>query len=144
MEMDVGALRSKMNVSCPQARLRPVDQPADGLRREADSEDSEDPDDKGATPCGCPKNASPVLARESATACWTRNWSISKWPRTISSRLVETLILADLRLEDEIDEQATAFLLKNRPQLEEGSTAWDVEFERKKLGPVDGRGYVPF
>ena len=58
--------------------------------------------------------------------------------------LVETLILADLRLEDEIDEQATAFLLKNRPQLEEGSTAWDVEFERKKLDLSMARGYVPF
>ena len=58
--------------------------------------------------------------------------------------LIETLILTDLRIEDEIDEQATAFLLKNRPQLEEGSTAWDVEFERKKLDLSMARGYVPY
>ena len=58
--------------------------------------------------------------------------------------LVETLILSDLRIEDEIDEQATTFLLKNRPQIEEGSTAWDVEFERKKLDLAMARGYVPF
>jgi hypothetical protein len=58
--------------------------------------------------------------------------------------LIEMLILSDLRIEDEIDEQATAFLLKNRPQLEEGSTAWEVEFERKKLDLAMARGYVPF
>ncbi len=58
--------------------------------------------------------------------------------------LVEALILSDLRIEDEIDEQTTAFLLKNRPQLEDGSTAWDVEFERKKLDLAMARGYVPF
>jgi hypothetical protein len=59
-------------------------------------------------------------------------------------RLIETLILTDLRIEDEIDEQTTSFLLKNRPQLEEGSTAWEVEFERKKLDLSMARGYVPF
>ena len=58
--------------------------------------------------------------------------------------LIETVILTDLRIEDEIDEQATAFLLKNRPQLDEGSTAWEVEFERKKLDLSMARGYVPF
>ncbi len=60
------------------------------------------------------------------------------------ARLLEALITADLRVEDEIDEQATTFLLKNRPQLEEGSTAWEVEFERKKLDLSMARGYVPF
>jgi hypothetical protein len=59
-------------------------------------------------------------------------------------RLVEMLILSDLRIEDEIDEQTTTFLLKNRPQLEDGSTAWEVEFERKKLDLSMARGYVAF
>ncbi len=59
-------------------------------------------------------------------------------------RLVEMLIMTDLRIEDEIDEQTTTFLLKNRPQLEEGSTAWEVEFERKKLDLSMARGYVAF
>lgn len=58
--------------------------------------------------------------------------------------MIENVILTDLRLEDEIDEQVTAFLLKNRPQLDEGSTAWDVEFERKKLDLSMARGYVSF
>lgn len=60
------------------------------------------------------------------------------------ARLIETLIVADLRIEDEIDEQTTAFLLKNKPNLEEGSTAWEVEFERKKLDLSMARGHVPF
>lgn len=59
-------------------------------------------------------------------------------------RLVEILILSDLRIEDEIDEQTTTFLLKNRPQLEDGSTAWAVEFERKKLDLSMARGYVAY
>ena len=60
------------------------------------------------------------------------------------ARLLEILITTDLRIEDELDEQTTAFLLKNRPQLEEGSTAWEVEFERKKLDLSLARGYVAF
>ena len=60
------------------------------------------------------------------------------------ARLIEILIATDLRIEDELDEQTTAFLLKNRPQLEEGSTAWEVEFERKKLDLSLARGYVAF
>lgn len=58
--------------------------------------------------------------------------------------LIQAVILTDLRIEDEIDEQTTSFLLKNRPQLEEGSTAWQVEFERKKLDLSLARGYVAF
>jgi len=58
--------------------------------------------------------------------------------------LVETLIIKDLRIEDEIDEEATAFLLKNKPNLEEGSTEWSVELERKKEELSIARGYVSF
>lgn len=58
--------------------------------------------------------------------------------------LVETLILKDFKIEDEIDEEATAFLLKNKPQLEEGSTEWGVELERKKEELSIARGYVSF
>jgi hypothetical protein len=58
--------------------------------------------------------------------------------------LVETLILKDLKVEDEIDEEATAFLLKNKPSLEEGSTEWGVELERKKEELSIARGYVSF
>ena len=58
--------------------------------------------------------------------------------------LIETLIIKDLKIEDEIDEEATAFLLKNKPNLEEGSTEWGVELERKKEELSIARGYVSF
>ena len=58
--------------------------------------------------------------------------------------LVESLINQDLKIEDEIDEKATAFLLKNKPQLEEGSTEWEVEYERQKEELSIARGYVSF
>ena len=57
---------------------------------------------------------------------------------------LESLILRDLKIEDEIDEEATAFLLKNKPNLEEGSTEWEVELERKKEEFSIARGYVSF
>jgi len=58
--------------------------------------------------------------------------------------LVENLILRDLKIEDEIDEEATAFVLKTKPNLEEGSTEWDVELERRKEEFSVARGYVAF
>ena len=57
---------------------------------------------------------------------------------------VENLILRDLKIEDEIDEEATAFILKTKPNLEEGSTEWEVELERKKEEFSIARGYVSF
>ncbi len=56
--------------------------------------------------------------------------------------LVEGLILRDLQIEDEIDEEATAFLARTRPHLEEGSTEWTVELERKKEDLANARGYT--
>lgn len=85
-----------------------------------------------------------VLAREVCDRLLDEELVDIEIAETDFARLLEMLILADLRIEDEIDEQATAFLLKNRPQLEEGSTAWEVEFERKKLDLSMARGYVPF
>ena len=58
--------------------------------------------------------------------------------------LVEGLILRDLKIEDEIDEEATTFLLKNKPNLEEGSTEWEIELERKKEEFSIARGYVAY
>ena len=57
---------------------------------------------------------------------------------------VENLILKDLKIEDEIDEEATTFLLKNKPNLEEGSTEWKIELERKKEEFSIARGYQAF
>ncbi|MFT5232092.1 MAG: hypothetical protein ACI9UQ_000111 [Candidatus Krumholzibacteriia bacterium] len=58
--------------------------------------------------------------------------------------LVEGLIIRDFKIEDEIDEEATAFLLKNKPKLEEGSTEWKIELERKKEEFSIARGYQAF
>ena len=58
--------------------------------------------------------------------------------------MVENLVLRDLKVEDEIDEEATTFLLKNKPKLEEGSTEWDLELERKKEEFSIARGFVAF
>jgi hypothetical protein len=56
--------------------------------------------------------------------------------------LLESLLLKDLRIEDEIDEEATAWLRKHRSRLEEGSTEWEVEMERAKEELAVARGYV--
>jgi hypothetical protein len=56
--------------------------------------------------------------------------------------LIESLILKDLRTEGEIEEEATAWLKKNRRHVEEGSTEWEVEMERIKEELAVARGYV--
>jgi len=56
--------------------------------------------------------------------------------------LVESLILRDLQIEDELDEEATAWLHKHRSRLEEGSTEWEIELERAKEELAVARGYV--
>jgi hypothetical protein len=58
--------------------------------------------------------------------------------------LVEGLIVRDFKIEDEIDEEATTFLLKTKPNLEEGSTEWKIELERKKEEFSIARGYQAF
>ena len=57
---------------------------------------------------------------------------------------IENLILKDLKIEGEIDEEATTFLLKTKPNLEEGSTEWEVELDRKKEEFSIARGYVSY
>jgi hypothetical protein len=56
--------------------------------------------------------------------------------------LLESLILKDLRIEDEIDEEAAAWLSKHRARLEEGTTEWQVELDRVKEELAVARGYV--
>ncbi len=55
---------------------------------------------------------------------------------------VQGLILQDLKIEDEIDEQATAWLLQHKPQLEEGTTEWEIQLDRVKEDLAVSRGYV--
>ncbi len=56
--------------------------------------------------------------------------------------LVESLIVQDLKIEDAIDEDATAWLKKHRPHLEEGSTEWEIQMDRVKEDLAVSRGYV--
>ena len=56
--------------------------------------------------------------------------------------LIGNLIIKDLQIEDELDEEATAWLKKHRARLEEGSTEWDIELERAKEELAVARGYV--
>lgn len=56
--------------------------------------------------------------------------------------LLESLILQDLKIEDVIDEDATAWLKKHRPHLEEGSTEWEIQMDRVKEDLAVSRGYV--
>jgi hypothetical protein len=56
--------------------------------------------------------------------------------------LLEALIVQDLKIEDAIDEDATTWLKKHRPQLEEGSTEWEIQMDRVKEDLAVSRGYV--
>jgi len=56
--------------------------------------------------------------------------------------LIENLLLQDLKLEDQIDEEATAWLLKHKPYLEEGASEWEIELYRKKEDLAVSKGYV--
>jgi len=56
--------------------------------------------------------------------------------------LLESLILKDLNIENEIDEEATAWLKQNRRHVEEGSTEWEVEMDQIKEELAVSRGYV--
>jgi len=56
--------------------------------------------------------------------------------------LVESLILEDLKVEDQIDEEATVWLRKHRPHLEEGTTQWEIEMDRIKEELAVSKGYV--
>jgi hypothetical protein len=56
--------------------------------------------------------------------------------------LIASLIIKDLEIEGEIEEEATAWLKKNRARVEEGSTEWDIEMERIKEELAVARGYV--
>jgi hypothetical protein len=50
--------------------------------------------------------------------------------------------MQDLKIEDQIDEEATAFLRQHKPHLEEGSPEWEIELDRKKEDLAVAKGYV--
>jgi hypothetical protein len=56
--------------------------------------------------------------------------------------LIESAIIQDLKLEDQIDEEATEFLRKHNANLEEGSPEWEIELDRKREDLAVAKGYV--
>ncbi len=56
--------------------------------------------------------------------------------------LVESKITEMLRLEDEIDEEAAAWIHQNKSYLEDGSPEFEVELEKVKKNLADAKGYV--
>lgn len=56
--------------------------------------------------------------------------------------LVESKITELLRLEDEIDEEAAAWIHQNKSYLEDGTPEFEVELEKIKKNLADAKGYV--
>ena len=56
--------------------------------------------------------------------------------------LIEKVIGDDLRLEDQIDEEATERLKRAKPDLEDGTSEWEIELEKVKNQVAIERGYV--
>ncbi len=56
--------------------------------------------------------------------------------------LIESLMIQDLKVEDEIDEIASTFLLKTKPYLQEGSTEWEIAMDQQREKLAIDRGYI--
>lgn len=56
--------------------------------------------------------------------------------------LLESRLTELLRIEDEIDEEATAWMHAHKSYLEDGSPEFEVELEKVKKNLADTRGYV--
>ena len=56
--------------------------------------------------------------------------------------LIESRITEILKLEDQIDEEAAAWIHQNKPYLEDGSPEFEVEMEKVKKDVADSKGYV--
>jgi hypothetical protein len=56
--------------------------------------------------------------------------------------LVEQLMLQDLRMEDQIDEEAASWLQKHRPYLQDGTPDWEIALEKVKEDIAISKGYV--
>ncbi len=56
--------------------------------------------------------------------------------------LIESLLVNDLKIEDEIDEQASSWLLEHKPYLQEGSTEWEIAMDQQLEKLAIDRGYV--
>ncbi|MBU0741044.1 DUF507 family protein [bacterium] len=58
------------------------------------------------------------------------------------THLIESKITELLRVEDEIDEEAAAWIHLNKSYLEDGTPEFEVELEKVKKNLADSKGYV--
>ncbi len=56
--------------------------------------------------------------------------------------LIESKITELLRVEDEIDEEAAAWIHTNKSYLEDGTPEFEVELEKVKKDLADSKGYI--
>jgi hypothetical protein len=56
--------------------------------------------------------------------------------------IIENRIIEVLKIEDEIDEEAAAWMHKNKPYLDDGSNEFLVEIEKVKKDLAASKGYV--
>jgi hypothetical protein len=56
--------------------------------------------------------------------------------------MIEARFTQLLRIEDEIDEEASAWMHQHKPALEDGTPEFEVELEKVKKNLADTRGYV--
>jgi len=56
--------------------------------------------------------------------------------------MLEAKLTQLLRVEDEIDEEASAWMHQHKPALEDGTPEFEVEMEKVKKNLADTKGYV--
>ena len=56
--------------------------------------------------------------------------------------LIEGKLLEILRMEDQIDEEAAAWIHQHKSYLEDGTPEFEVELEKIKKNVADSKGYV--
>ena len=56
--------------------------------------------------------------------------------------LVESKLLEQLMLEDQIDEEAAVWVHRHKPNLVDGTPEFDIELEKAKKNVADSKGYV--
>jgi len=83
-----------------------------------------------------------VLAREIADALLDEEHVDLEITEERFRFLIEGLILEDLRLEEQIDAEATQWLRTNRAFLQEGTPDWEIALEKVRDDIAIAKGYV--
>ncbi len=56
--------------------------------------------------------------------------------------MIESKLTQLLRIEDEIDEEASVWMHLHKPALQDGTTEFEVELDKVKKNLADTKGYV--